>query len=62
MMDDVSPPTLMPQHSGNFGSVPFDILVHFLSFLRPLDILAARQVSVQFLSHPNLHSHPLLDM
>ena len=28
-----------------FASVPFDILVHILGFLCPLDILAVQQVS-----------------
>lgn len=54
MQDDTIPPTLAPQNSGIFRNVPFDILVHFLSFLGPLDILAARQVSVQSCGHANL--------
>ena len=55
MAEDGSHSTMVPQYSGNFGIVPFDILVHFLSFLGPLDILAVRQVSVQCFGHTNLN-------
>ena len=55
MAEDGSYFTMVPQHSGNFRSLPFDILVHFLSFLGPLDILAVRQVSVQCFGHTNLN-------
>ena len=47
MIDDLSLPMASDQNSRNIlGNVPFDILVHLLGFLCPLDILAVRQVSV----------------